>query len=242
MNRHEQNKLTMFRATQAVLDSNSELVESMLPLKNRVVNFRQYIDEIQQRDNEYSGLTAGVTAAKNAAIDALISSEFLFANALYTFGRESGNEELKASCRISMSDLTRLREGELEQLSSRHLQFAKTYAADLIAYGITDEAITTFGNALNAVRHQFDLLHNKFAGSKAERELLYQAFEKTDDILREDIDRLMEMIKGQDIEFYDTYRAARTIKDYGATHKKPEDDTGETNPPVQEETQEESLN
>ena len=236
MNRHEQNKLTMFRATQAVLDSKSEFVESILPLKNRIVDFKQSIDEIQQRDNEYSGLTAGVTAAKNAAIDALINSEFFFANALYTFGRESGNEELKASCRMSMSDLTRLREGELEQLSSRHLQFAKTYAADLIAYGITDETISIFENALNAVRHQFDLLHNKFAESKAERELLYQAFEKTDEILREDIDRLMEMVKGKDIEFYDTYRAARTIKDYGTTHKKPEDDTGETNPPVPEKT------
>jgi predicted transcriptional regulator len=54
---------------------------------------------------------------------------------------------------------------------------------------------------------------SKAAESKAARAALTQQFQEVDEILKEDIDTLMELMKQRNKEFYNQYQAARVIKD-----------------------------
>ena len=47
---------------------------------------------------------------------------------------------------------------------------------------------------------------------------LYEAFELANEILCEDIDTMMELVKIGNVELYEQYKAARTIRDIGHGH------------------------
>lgn len=55
----------------------------------------------------------------------------------------------------------------------------------------------------------------KIPESKVARKILYEAFAEADEILKEEIDKIMEVVKEQHRDFYDQYKAARMIRDIG---------------------------
>jgi hypothetical protein len=50
-----------------------------------------------------------------------------------------------------------------------------------------------------------------------------ELFDAADDLLNEELDKFMEIIKRSESEFYDKYFAARIIKDTGIRHRSVEE-------------------
>jgi hypothetical protein len=75
--------------------------------------------------------------------------------------------------------------------------------------------IDAFDKALDSYRQMVVSKEAKAAESKAARKSLYECFEKTDEILTEDIDTLVELSKNSNADFYQQYKAARSIRDFG---------------------------
>ena len=215
MNRHENNKFGMYESVLAVCGQHRQTIESMPPLVEALSGFEALIPEIRLRDNEYLGVTAGATMAKNGAFEILTDCAERVSDALFVYGRKSGNEQLKAECGISRSALQGMRENKLLQFCARLLEFAKTNATDIAPYGISAEDIEFLGKSMEQCSLRLDELRHKSAESKAAREVLTETFQKTDEILKEDIDIMVGLLRTKDIDFYNKYQAARTIKDYG---------------------------
>ena len=163
-------------------------------------------------------MAAGATAAKNSALDALVDETMLVANAMYAIGRKTDSEELKVQCRLNASDFSRLRENEIEQMCVSIHSLAQEHAEALVPYGISSGSFADYSGMLDNFRKQADAQQTKIAESKAARELLSDAFDAADDILREDIDRLIELVRKSDEELLIRYKAARTIRDLGGSH------------------------
>ena len=78
-----------------------------------------------------------------------------------------------------------------------------------------------------------------FTDHVAIRKTLSELFDKADDLLREESDAIVEVLKETKLSFYNQYFAARVIKDLGGSHTKPEDEdktpppTDTTTPPAQ---------
>ncbi|NCQ19599.1 MAG: hypothetical protein GW805_14895, partial [Ignavibacteria bacterium] len=78
-----------------------------------------------------------------------------------------------------------------------------------------------------------------FTDRSATRVALTKLFEKTDALLNEEADMLVEVVKESQPDFYNQYFAARVIKDLGGSHTKPADEdktpppTDTPTPPVQ---------
>ena len=215
MNASEKNKMTMFRAVDAVMTQHRETIDALPPLAESVTKFSGSLTDILQLDNEYVGVAEGATAAKNSSLDDCVERAFRICNALYALGRKTGNEQLKASCGVSISDITKMRETDIEQHCSRIADLAQESTTDLAVYGINAAEIKAFRKALETYRQQADSKHSKTAESKAARKSLYEAFCAADEILREDIDSLIELVKAGNADFYNQYKAARTIRDLG---------------------------
>jgi hypothetical protein len=218
MNKTEKNKLTMYYAVNAVLFNYQRTIESFAPLAASVTSYRNYLNEILERAEESAG-TVGATAAKNNALDDMTERTYHISNALYTLGRSANNEAIKAISKLSISDIGHLRENELVQYCSRILTLAQANAQALVPYTITAEMITALGQSIETFRHTADSKDTRFAGSKAAREVLFNLFAQTDELLREDIDTMVELLKNNNSDFYNQYNAARTIKDVGGSPK-----------------------
>ncbi|MBN1576448.1 MAG: hypothetical protein JW913_07850 [Chitinispirillaceae bacterium] len=234
MNRHENNKFLMYGAAQAVCKKHRETIDSMPPLVEAVKSFDDSIPVIVQRDNEYVGISAGAASAKNAAYEVLYDKLLQTKDALFVYGRKSDNEQLKAECGISHSDVKHLRENTMLQLCVRIAGLAKTYAKELEPYGITAGDIESLEKAMDQYNLMLDDFQQKTAESKGAREMLYQAFQYTDEILKKDIDTMVGLLRTKDIDFYNEYQAARTIKDYGQSRSS-QDETEEAAEPKEKE-------
>lgn len=219
MTRTETNKLTMFHAVDAVLVAHQPVIDAFAPLGEAVTNFRTNLNGITSRNLEHSK-TRGLTAAKRNALDVMADNGYSIANALFTLGRKIKDEELKTTCRFAKSDFMHFSEPELEKCCTKLLELAQKHATDLAIYKISNEKITNLQASLETYRKKSDIKDEKSAGSKAAREVLYQLFNSIDETLKEDLDRLMEMVKSDNVDFYNKYFAARVIKDIGGSHSK----------------------
>ncbi|MBN1575634.1 MAG: hypothetical protein JW913_03730 [Chitinispirillaceae bacterium] len=215
MNRHQSNKMNMYRVVNAVLGQHQKTIDAIPPFSDTVTKFRDSLKVIFLRDNKYRCITAGATVENDDAFYNVADRLVQLANSISAFGRKTGNEQLKVECRISPSELRHYRKVELERRGALIGELAQIHAADIAAYGITEETIETFRKALETLRHRSDTQKQKIADSKAAWELLYNAFAVTDDILKKELDMFMELMKLNDIEFHNQYQAARMIIDHG---------------------------
>jgi hypothetical protein len=224
MTRTEMNKLAMYHAVEAVFDVHQPVIEPFLPLQEAVACFKSGVKAITSRNQEHSG-TSGATAAKNSAIAAMIDKGYSIANALFLYGRKSDDEEIKAACRLTQSDFNHFNETDLEKCCTTILTLAQVHAAELVTYRISSDDITSLQTSLETYRKKSDIRDDKSAGSKVAREVLFQLFASIDETLKEDIDRMMDGVKSDNIDFYNKYFAARVIKDFGGSHTKTDKNT-----------------
>ncbi len=96
---------------------------------------------------------------------------------------------------------------------------AETSADELALYTITQNQISALGQSINTYRHYANSNDTGFTGDNAPREVLSNLFADTDELLREDIDTMVELIKNNNSNFYNQYNAARTIRDIGGSPK-----------------------
>lgn len=225
MNKHESNKVTMYKSVEAVLSQHEDIVNTMPALSEINGKFRSLLKEIIERDYRHATVKQGSTAAKNSALDSITATTLTFANALYALGRKTENEQLKAECRTSISELEHKREQDLEQYCRRIGELARNNAEELAPYCITKKQIDSFSKATETFRDLVEQKNQKFTESKATREALDEMFKKMGEMLREDMDRLLEMLRDTHPDFYRQYTAARNIRDIGSSHAVKTDDT-----------------
>jgi hypothetical protein len=218
MTRNEVNHLNMFNTVDAVFQQHTETINSMPALAESLVTFRDYLKLIRERDNAHSSIKAGAVATKNNSGEVATRLVKETMDALYTLGRKTGNEQLKAECDKTWSELSHLRQGTFLQLCTRIAGLARTYAADIAPFGISAADIDSLDRAITLFTAHVSTVQQKSAESVAAREALSTLFKKADDILKEDIDTMMDIVKSRDVEFYNQYKAARSIRNYGMHH------------------------
>jgi hypothetical protein len=125
-----------------------------------------------------------------------------------------------------------MRETDIDQYCSGIAGLVKECPAEFTSSGIVAEEIAAFDNALDTYRQQADSKEVKTAESRVARKSLFECFDKADEILNSDIDTLVEVVKSSDENFYNQYKAARTIRDLGGHYSKNEKpaETPKTNP------------
>ena len=232
MNSHEKNKMAMFSIIEALVVRYQKVIDAIPALAAIVMVFRQTMAEILRRNDEYLGVTEGAVAEKNKALDDLVERVVRIGNAVFTLGRKTGNEQYKEAGNVSLHVISHMREADIAQHCSKISGIVRECAEELPPYGVTAEEIEAFDKSFDAYRQLVDSKGIKAAERKAARKLLHECFDKADDILSNDIDKLMEMVKTMDDDFYRQYKAARTIRDLGGgfSREKKKVETRETPP------------
>ena len=213
MNSHEFNKMNMFTAVNAVLHLNSKAIAKIDMLSEASGRFDEKLAHISRRDARYTTVSAGATASKNNAADTLADLTLRIANALLVLGNITENEQLRTECRLNPSNLRHIRIINLVKICNRIGELARQYAAELPSYGISKQDISLHTETIESFRQKRDEQQQRLTEGKSARGMLYDDFTEANDILRNQIDPLMELVKHSDTGFYNQYRAARVIRD-----------------------------
>ena len=219
MKRHEANKLNMLKAVNAVLESSITIVSEYPALSEAAAELKTKIAEINAIDMIFSTSIDGKTSTKNMLEDELIEDLMPVKAALYAYSVRNKNEELKTLTKESESTLKRMRDPEFLQKAELIKTEAQKHLTDLAAYKITEIVLTELQEKITAFGEALDGKDTGFANRSALRIALTEKFDEADNILTEQLDALIELVRKSNTLFYDQYYVARVIKDLGTPQK-----------------------
>ena len=217
MNTDQTNRVTMFKTTISVLDENNSIWNAMAPLVTAVTNFKDKVSAIDSAAQRQE-MPTGATLEKAEARDALEDVLFLMCEALGALAHASKDQGLLALTDITRSGIDKLDSEGLSNRAVLVLAQATGRKTELAALQVTQANIDELNEALQDYNAAKAGPRQATATRVAQTESLSNLIREANDILRSQIDRLVNLFSRTHPQFVSSYLAARVIVDRVATH------------------------
>jgi len=220
MNNKQTNRVTMFKTVSAYLDSHNSVWSAMPPMAAAVESFQDKIaaiDTAAQQQETPSGAADNKAAARDALEDVL----FLTCEALAVIGHTTNDHELLALTSLSLSALDQMGSQELFNRATTVLAQANARKTELTALHVTQANLDELTQALHGYATAKEQPRTETAERMAQTESLANLIREAGGILRNQIDRLVNLFKRSNPEFVAGYRGARVVVDRAASHASP---------------------
>lgn len=223
----QQNRLSMFEAVHSYLRENESAFAETTELVEAMNTLRAKINTIMELDDLKSNVSKGRTSLKNETRDTAITAGNALAGAIYAHAKKTKNVMLADKTSITISRLESIRDIELVLFLNSVKDLATEYLQALSGFGITGEKFEEYKQKFNLY---FEALTSR-ESSRAKRigasKALVTNFSETEELLKS-IGKLVEAYRDDNIQFFNGYVAARSIKDLGSRRKKQPDTSGQT--------------
>lgn len=213
MDKQTRNKVNMYKATGKVLDDHEEQLQDLTDYTEINGKFRGNITEIDKLDSQLADDTSGITEEKDALGQQLAEEAMKMSLRLKAHARKLEDKSLLNSVTFTKSQLFYVADQTLLSRASHLLTKAKEQAEGAATYGLTPEHITSmetliagFGASQPNPRHA--TINKKDLGAQ-----LKSLVRETDNLLKEDMDVLLEVKGITDPELHSKYESAREIID-----------------------------
>ncbi|MBC8030707.1 MAG: hypothetical protein H7Z16_11395 [Pyrinomonadaceae bacterium] len=216
METEQRNRTTMFKTVRAYLDDNNSVWSGMAPLQTAVTQFKNKIGAIDVAAQKQETPT-GATVDKGAARDALEDVLFLTCEALGVLGHSSNDHDLTALTAVRPSTLQRFDDEALSNRATSVLAEANARKTELATLQVTQANLDELDQALQAFNAGKVNPRTATAARMVQTESLPGLIREASGILRNEIDRLVNLFRRSDPDFVAGYRAARVIVDRAAS-------------------------
>ena len=211
------NRVTMLKTVAEFLQKNTSVWSGMAPLATAMQHFREKLDAIDAAAEKQETPT-GAAAEKAAPRDALEDVLFLICEALAVLAHTSKDRDLLALTDVTPSDLDRLGGEELSHRATTVLERANARKTELAPFQITEANIDELGQSLEAFQATKEKPRTVTAERAVQTEAVAALIREASGILRDQIDRLVNLFRRSNPEFVAGYRGARVIVDRKASH------------------------
>ena len=213
MNKTKTNQYRMFLSTQETLDSNS-LLWNTIPV---FVSTKNNVDELIQRiavvNEKTLSNSKAVTADKAIALSNLIEKAVTISGILQAYAAVTENTRLAGKVALTKSDITKIRETEVEAIVAPVIDEARKELANLTDYGLTEDMIVELETSLDDFKVLIGQPRTVRNQAFAAITLMDELFDAANEVLKNKLDKLMIRFKFTNTEFYSEYERARTIVD-----------------------------
>lgn len=216
MNTKQTNRVAMFKTVASQLDSHSAVWNAMAPMQAAVTDFNNKIAAIDASAQKQE-TPSGATDSKAAARDDLEDVLFLTCEALGTLAHQQPDHELAALVDLSPSILDHMGEQELANRAATVLAAAQARTTQLATLQVTPANIEELDQALRDFNVFKEGPRQATSERMAQTESLSQLIREATGILRERIDRMVNLFRRSDPDFVAGYRGARVIVDRAAS-------------------------
>ena len=230
MNRRQTNKVTMYKTVDGVLDQNNAVWNGMAPFAAAVVEFKGKLAAIDASAQKQETSMHGAAGDKNDARDALEDVLFLMCEALAVLAHTTGDNELRDLATVTPSSLDRLDDEELGNRATTVLARANAKKTELAALQVTQANIDELEESLQNFQGVKAKPRTAVVERAVQTESLSALLRDAGNILRDRIDRLVNLFRRTNPEFVAAYRSARVVVDRVGRSAAPE--TPPANPPT----------
>jgi hypothetical protein len=215
MNTKEINKLNSHESTDKVLDKYNHVWSPVLAVSETVTGFKVVVLQIREMGAERAIITTGLTQTKAEKREHMIDLALIWAGSGFAYATKQKDQTLKAVFNYSFTDLTGGADNTVvDRCQAIHNQLVKLVPV-MGDYQLTEAELDEL---LTAIKEFKDTIGEKGSskGTKvANTQQLKQLFREADDLLRNQLDKLMLRFKKKSPEFYNAYTNARKVVDLG---------------------------
>ncbi|GET30021.1 hypothetical protein [Prolixibacter sp. SD074] len=213
MNTNQNKHLRMYLNTQTALDNNTNkwnTLPIMVATKNQ---YDELIQRIIGQNEKTNPASKGITESKDLVRYGLTEKAVSLSGTMQAFAAVNNDLELAEKVTLHKSDLTRCRETDLEALVVPVITEARNRIEALTDYQVTEDMLVEIETSLDnfkALIGQPRTIRNKAFAAKT---VLADLFDKADDLLNNQLDKLMLRYRATNSDFYEEYTRARVIVD-----------------------------
>lgn len=211
----------MYKTVRNTVDANGTIWDGIPAIVSTVDHLRQMIQELESLDQEQRLAMLGVRKAKDELRAARIDVLVRLSGALYVLGKNSGNAILREQMKISTSYLMICPRQEFLSLVDRIVTAAIDHSSELQVYGIQTAEI----DQLPAIREELEIGILSTRAATVKRKIFTQQVDNLsrtiDDVLKNELDPLVKMLKGAHPVFVSSYFSSRLIINYGNSGTNP---------------------
>lgn len=223
MRKTEENYLSMVKSVLSLLKTQNEVI--LPPIINTLITKVEEKTELAFAKNvAVTTKTKGLTLGKEDAKDDMIDKVLVLANTGIVYARLNNDQELVNICNVSESKLDQMRDSEIAPKCTDIINRLADIKDSLVDYGLTDNQFTDASAAVEAYTSSFSSKDVKVAEKVGARKDLGKILSEIKVILNSQIDPLMENYKYSNPTFFNSYTAARVVRDLGLRHQVAEEE------------------
>jgi len=231
MNTKQSNKLASYGAVEALLKATPEIAS--------VTGLPEKLEKLSARLAEINTLAATQTqplrasaAARDHLLDQMADQAFEIAGLITTLARDSRTPQLAEAVEVGRSSFRRARRSHRQWFAQRVLDTAKSVLPQLAAYGVTAETLDAFQARIDAASGGMKAARGTAVDKTAATRRLVELFREADELMDDQIDRLVFRLRKTLPDFSARYREARTIVDRRGSRRAPAVEPEEPGPKV----------
>lgn len=215
----QENKRSMYIAVQKVCNANNSVWSGLPAFVDAFGNFENTIADIDTQRQIQEGKTTGITENKQKEEDEMIQISLEVAAAVYAYASKIGDNELRDKVSYSPSYLRKSRDTILKDICQVIHDEADKVIANLADYGKTPADLTQQQKEIDDFADILAKPRTAIGTRATATTQLVELFQNSDDVLKNQLDKLMLTYQNSEPEFYLPYQNARIIVDLGIRHK-----------------------
>jgi hypothetical protein len=219
MNAKQRNRLAMFMAVKNVFGVYPTELSVIKALENFIVKFNELMTKIESVHKVQQGNTSGARKLKLKEEAEMIEATVKLAATMYVYAQVNDMPDLQAKCAISASQMERMSDEKVKATSLNVYEEAVKLGDVLSDYGQTVENVTQLKKEIDDFSALIASPRSAIVTRSQATKELDTLMQEANDLLRNNIDKLMELLKSKEPKVYNTYLAARTIVDLRAGMK-----------------------
>lgn len=211
----QENKRSMYIAVQKVCNTNNNVWSALPAFVTAFSEFQTTIAEIDTQRQIQEGKTTGITQNKQKEEDEMIQATIEMAAAVYAYASKIGDNELKQKVNYTPSDLRNSRDTILKDICQTIHNEAANIIDHLADYGKTPTDLTNLQKEINDFADILAKPRTAIGTRATATSKLIELFQQADDLLKNQLDKLVVNFQTTNPIFYNKYQNARIIIDLG---------------------------
>ncbi|TAJ15221.1 hypothetical protein DMA11_02110 [Marinilabiliaceae bacterium JC017] len=213
MNQTQRNHVAMFTATQTTFNTHQAAIQAIPALAATTNQFSLLFGELTQVQMIQAGQTTGTSALKIKEEAEMIQDTVQMAAAIYVYAIDNNLPDLQARVSISPSELRQMNdEGRKTTCLNIHAEAAKLDGS-LTEYGTTPEMIVKLKKEIDDFAALIASPRSAIVTRSQATARLAEIIDQMNHLLRDKADKLMLLLKQNNPEAYNAYKASRIIVD-----------------------------
>ena len=210
----------MYRAVRQVIQKNNSSWSGFEAFENGVTKFVQKVTELERLTYQKSKALVGAKSQRDKKRAIIADKALIVANGIFSYASNIEDEKLKAEVNYSPSTLKYTPNTRFFQMVEGIIAKATELITEIEPYGVDQAKLDDLELAYTEMAEIANLPRQAIVSRKMISTKIDELIQDVDNVLKEQLDRLIVSLKADEKDFVLVYEGARTIIDSPASRRK----------------------